>query len=190
MDPRDGDCITRCLDGHPNEYRFLVERYQGVLVSWLTGRLGNRLSAEEAVQEAFVRAWLALGRFRTGEPFFPWIAAIAVRVARETARAERRRDRRLRLVAEAGAGSATSTAVGADEPDLALRRAVDALPETDRSVVLLRYYGQCSCREVAERLGLPLGTVTKMLSRAHARLRDLLRRRGEDAGRTDRETSR
>jgi len=189
MDPRDEECIARCLDGRPNDYRFLVERYQGVLVAWLTGRLGNRLAAEEAAQEAFVRAWLGLRRYRTREAFFPWIAGFAVRVARETSRAQRRRDRRLRSVAEPGRG-ATSTAVAPHEPDLALRRAVDALPETYRNVVLLRYYGQCSCREVAERLGLPLGTVTKWLSRAHARLRDLLRRCEEDSGRADRETLR
>ena len=129
-----------------------------------------------------MRAWFALGSFRTGEPFFPWISGIAVRVAQEMWRAERRRDKRHRLAVVARPGFPVAPADGGEEPDLRLRYAVDALPEAHRSVVLLRYYGQCSCKEVAERLGLPLGTVTKRLSRAHAQLRELLRKHGEDPG--------
>ena len=92
MDPRDSACIARCLDGHPEEYRFLVERYERVLVSWLTGRLRNRLAAEEVAQEAFVRAWFALGRARTGRPSFPWVLAIAAMAHRKMS--TYRRDRR------------------------------------------------------------------------------------------------
>ena len=185
MDPRDRECIARCLDGHPEAYRLLVERYQRPLVSWLTARLRSRSAAEDVAQEAFVRAWLALGRFRTGEPFFPWLSGIAVRVAREMSRAERRRERRRRLAREAGPRSPVAPTDGGHEPDLRLRHAVDSLREAHRSVVLLRYYGQCSCKEVAQRLSLPLGTVTKRLSRAHAELRELLRRDEEDSGRAD-----
>ena len=186
MDPRDSECIARCLDGHPEAYRLLVERYQRPLVSWLTARLRNRSAAEEVAQEAFVRAWLALGRFRTRQPFFPWLSGIAARVAREMSRAERRRERRRRLAQEARARSPVAPAAdGGQEPDLRLRHAVDSLREAHRSVVLLRYYGQCSCKEVAQRLGLPLGTVTKRLSRAHAELRELLRRDEEDSGRAN-----
>ncbi len=56
----------------------------------------------------------------------------------------------------------------------ALEEAIAALPETQRRVILLRYYEQMSCREVADRLNLPCGTVTKYLSRAYARLRQSL----------------
>ena len=185
MDPRDSECIARCLDGHPEAYRLLVERYQGPLVSWLTARLRNRSAAEDVAQEAFVRAWLALGRFRTGQPFFAWLSGIAVRVAREMSRAERRRGRHHRLAGVAGPRDPVAPAEGGEKPDWRLRRAVDALREAHRSVVLLRYYGPCSCKEVAERLHLPLGTVTKRLSRAHAELRELLRRDEENSGLAD-----
>jgi len=185
MDPRDSECIARCLDGHPEAYRLLVERYQRPLVSWLTARLRNRLAAEDVAQEAFVRAWFALGCFRTRQPFFPWLSGIAVRAGQEMSRAEGRRDRHHRLAGVAGLRFPVAPADGGEEPDLRLRHAVDALREAHRSVVLLRYYGQCSCKEVAERLGLPLGTVTKRLSRAHAELRELLRRDEEDSGQAD-----
>ena len=185
MDARDSECIAHCLDGRPEEYRYLVERYQGALVSWLTGRLGNRLMAEEVAEEAFARAWFALARFRTGQAFFPWLSGIAVQVAQEMWRAKRRREKHHQSAVAAAIGSAVAPADGSEEPDLSLRQAVDALPEAHRSVVLLRYYGQYSCKEVAERLDLPLGTVTKRLSRAHAQLRNLLGQRDEDPGQAD-----
>ena len=97
-------------------------------------------------------------------------------------RAERRRDRHRRLAVVARPGLPAAAADDSEEVDLRLRDAVDALPEAHRNVVLLRYYGQCSCKEVAERLGLPLGTVTKRLSRAHAQLRQLLGKHGDDPG--------
>ncbi len=189
MDARDSECVGHCLDGRPEEYRFLVERYQRPLVSWLTGRLGNRVKAEEAAQEAFVRAWFALARFRRGQAFFPWLSGIALQVAQEMWRADRRRDTHHQSAMAATMRLGVAPAADGSE-DLRLRRAVDALAEVHRDVVLLRYYGQCSCKEVAERLGLPLGTVTKRLSRAHAELRELLGQRSEDTGQADSEVLR
>ena len=53
------------------------------------------------------------------------------------------------------------------------------LPEAYRTVILLRYYGGCSCKQIAEQLDMPLGTVTVTLSRAYALLRDALQQRAE-----------
>ena len=61
-------------------------------------------------------------------------------------------------------------------PDLALEQRVGELPEPYREIVLLRYYGGLTCAQVAEHLGMPLGTVTKYLSRSYEVLRVLLRR--------------
>jgi len=77
----DRECIEHCLDGHPDAYRHLVGRYQTVLVTYLAGHLGNREWAEEAAQEAFVRAYFALGKLRKPESFFSWLLGIAGRVA-------------------------------------------------------------------------------------------------------------
>jgi DNA-directed RNA polymerase specialized sigma24 family protein len=60
MRPPDEQCIRSCLDGQPGAFRHLVERYQTPLVRHLCGSLGNRDQAEEAAQEAFVRAYFAL----------------------------------------------------------------------------------------------------------------------------------
>ncbi|MEJ2647820.1 MAG: hypothetical protein P8016_05350 [Sedimentisphaerales bacterium] len=56
MSEKDRYYIERCLDGHPDDFRYLVQRYQGVLLANLAGKLGNRDRADEAAQETFVRA--------------------------------------------------------------------------------------------------------------------------------------
>ena len=167
MSRADRDNVVACWNGHPEAFRQLVVRYQAVLLSYLSGRFGNRDQAEEAAQETLVRAFFALRRLRKPDSFFSWLLGIANRVANEQVRTEQRHRDIARLMPQPTAGSEHS-------PDYALERAVAELPETYREVVLLRYYGRCSCAEVAEQLGIPLGTVTKQLSRAYAMLRQSL----------------
>jgi RNA polymerase sigma-70 factor, ECF subfamily len=162
----DGEYISLCLDGHPDAYRELVARYQAPLVAYMAGRLGDAALADEAAHEAFVRAYYALGKLRKRESFFPWLVGIADRVAKE----ERRfRSRHAELDESLPAPSGSSPAEVVD-----LERAVARLAEPYRETVLLCYYGGFSCAETAERLGVPLGTVTKRLSRAYAVLREKL----------------
>jgi DNA-directed RNA polymerase specialized sigma24 family protein len=157
--------IALCLDGHPEAFRLLVQRHQGSLVSYLRVRMGNWDRAAETAQESLVRAYFALSRLRKHESFLPWLIGIAERVACESSRAETRE--RLAL-SERGRIPAPAT----PPPDAALRAAVAGLPEPYREVVQMRYYGGLSCQEVAEALDLPLGTVTKRLSRAYVLLRE------------------
>ncbi len=169
----DRDCIERCLDGHPEAYRHLVGRYQAVLLSYLAGRLGDRERAEEAAQEAFVRAYFALGKLNKPESFFSWLLGIASRVAKEQQREERRHQQVAHVLGRRAADPELSN-------DYALERAVAELPELYRQVVLLRYYGGLSCGQVARQMGTPLGTVTKQLSRAYHMLRQSLRQQRSD----------
>ena len=167
MSETDKYYIERCLDGHPDDFRYLVRRYQAVLLAHLAGQLGNRDSAEEAAQETLVRAYFGLEKLRKRESFFPWLLGIASRVAKEQQRGEQRRRQIGDVLSEQASEPERSQ-------DYALERAIAALPESHRQVVLLRYYGGCSCSQVAEQLGMPLGTVTKTLSRAYAMLRESL----------------
>ncbi|UCC31320.1 MAG: sigma-70 family RNA polymerase sigma factor [Phycisphaerales bacterium] len=163
----DEQCIKLCLNSHPDAYRQLVRRYQGPLVSYLIGRLGGLERAEEAAQETFVRAFFALGKLKTPESFFSWLLGIAGRVVKEGRRAQRRS---LSVISSSPERSAAPEPAG----DYLLEEAVAGLPEKYAEVVLLRYYGELSCAEVADRLGVPVGTVTKRLSRAYGMLRDSL----------------
>jgi RNA polymerase sigma factor (sigma-70 family) len=181
MDLTDKEYVQRCRDGHPEDFRLLVHRYQGPLFSYLAGRLGDRSQAEEAAQESFVRAFLSLTKLRKPESFYSWLLGIAGRVAQEQFRSLKRRQQD-REIAE------TMMADGADnDAEYSLDEAIAVLPETYRQVILLRYYEGLSCQEVALRLDMPLGTVTKTLSRAYALLRQELQAR-ESADRTINQT--
>jgi len=165
--------IERCLDGHPNDFRYLVRRYQTVLLGYLAGKFGSRDIAEEAAQESLVRAYVGLRKLRKADSFFAWLMGIANRVAREMQRSRRNHVQ----VTEALSQTPTDS-----EPacDIGVEQAVAALPLPYRRVILLRYYGGCSCGEIAEQLDVPIGTVTKQLSRAYAMLRRLLTQRSQE----------
>lgn len=166
--------VGRCLDGHPDDFRHLVRRYQPVLLAHLAGKLGSKDSAEEAAQEALVRAYFKMDKLKKPEAFFAWLLGIAERVAMEQQRKEqvRRKREAVRLFSEDAPPPELSQ-------DYALEAAVAGLPEAYRQVILLRYYGGLSCSRIAEQLDMPLGTVTKTLSRAYALLRDALQQRQE-----------
>src|SRR5512137_2095683 len=167
----DEEYVVSSRNGCPDHFRVLVQRYQRPLFAYLSSRLGDHLRAEEAAQESFVRAFLSLKKLRKPESFYSWLLGIAGRVAKEEFRSLERR-RKDREAAE------TMLADAGDSPEeYALEEVIAALPESHRQVILLRYYEGLSCQEVAARLDLPLGTVTKTLSRAYALLRQELNAR-------------
>ena len=163
----DTDCVESCLNGHPEAFRHLLRRYQSAVLTHLTGRLGSADQAEEAAQESFVRAYFALGKLRKRGSFLPWVIGIADRVAKEHWRQQRRQRQAVRQIAPASSEPRRSA-------DVPLAQAVAQLPDAYRQVVLLRYYCGLSCSQIGEQLGVPVGTVTKQLSRAYAMLREAL----------------
>jgi RNA polymerase sigma factor (sigma-70 family) len=169
MSETDKYYIERCLDGHPDDFRYLVRRYQAVLLAHLAGKLGNKDRADEAAQEAFVRAYFNMGKLKRPDSFFPWLLGISDHVAKEHQRKEQ--IQRQREIVRSFSEEAPSTELS---QDYALEAAIAELPEAYRKVVLLRYYGEHSCNQIAQRLDMPLGTVTKTLSRAYAMLRSSL----------------
>ena len=181
----DHELVARARDGDADAFGALVARHQQAAfrVAWLIVR--DPGEAEDAVQEAFVKAWRAMPRFRVDAPFRPWILRIVSNEARNRVRSTRRRDAlTLREAAAAGAGDAApspeAAALSRDEAET-LTRALDRLPERDRMVIAYRWLLDLSEAETAEILGVRLGTVKSRLSRALRRLREEL---GEGA-RTD-----
>lgn len=168
-DLSDQEHVKRCLNGNPNDFRFLVERYQRVLFAFLVQRLdGDRSLAEDAAQESLLRAYTALRKLKKPASFHAWLLGIGGRVAHEFQRSSDR----FATVSDAPEPAAAVPAV--PEEEYHLEEAVGALPETHRRMILLRYYENLSCQEIAERLAMPLGTVTKTLSRAYGELRRIL----------------
>ena len=118
-----------------------------------------------------MRAYFGLSKLKKPGAFSSWLRSIAGRVVKETYRARARR----RQVALADCEPADTARGHDDSPDPTLARAIAELPEVYRQVILMRYYGDLSCNEVSRQLEVPLGTVTKRLSRAYALLRESLR---------------
>jgi RNA polymerase sigma-70 factor (ECF subfamily) len=169
MSDSTANSIRACLNGHPEAFKILVRRYQEPLIVHLTNRLGDREQAEDVAQESFVRAYFALENLQSPSSFYSWLLGIANRVHREQ---QRQRQRQRSALETAPPPAAERPAAESNDLDTALAE----LPEPYTQVITLRYFGGLSCHEVARQLDVPLGTVTKRLSRAYALLRTALRR--------------
>jgi RNA polymerase sigma factor (sigma-70 family) len=172
----ENDLIQRAKRGDKHAYEELVYAYQGIAFRTAYVLAGNGADAEEAAQDGFVKAWRALGRFRDGAPFRPWLLQIVANEARNRRRsAGRRAHLALRAATEHPSGDAAPSpeaALLSAQQREALLTAVNDLPEDQRSVITLRYFVGLSEQEVADTLDLPTGTVKSRTSRALERLRE------------------
>ena len=144
---------------------------------------GDAAEAEDAAQEAFVKAHAALGRFRPGAPFRPWLLRIVVNEARNRRRSAGRRTGLVLRIAEDrpadDAAPSPEAAVLADEARRDLLAALERLPHDDRLVIGCRFFLELSEAETATALDVPRGTVKSRLSRALGRLRSAMGPGGE-----------
>lgn len=170
----DSCLIAAARAGDVESYGRLVVRYESV-AHRTAFMLGAGDDTEDVVQDAFVKAYLALGRFRLGEPFRPWLLTI---VANETRNRWRRLSRRrtvtLAVVAESEAHATEPTpprVAESRETSRILGEALERLPRAQRDVVVCRYLLELSERETSQVLGVPPGTVKSRLSRGLQALR-------------------
>ena len=172
----DSTLIEAARDGDVESYGRLVERYQAV-AHRTAFALGAGDESEDVVQEAFVKAFLALGRFHATEPFRPWLLKIVVNEVRNRWRwRARHRTVELPLVGEELVSPAGSPEQAAEEQEAirSLRDAVVALPTHQREVIVCRYLLELSEAETAHVLGIPGGTVKSRLARGLAALQSAL----------------
>ena len=163
----DSDLVTAVLAGDRNAYAFLVGRYERAVHAAALEVLRNHHAAQDAAQEAFVAGYRHLARLRDAAAFGAWI----LRIARHEAVRMARQRSRMPIVEPPGDVPAPQRNGQLDESSQLLLDRVSRLPEQERVVLMLRYFGSHSVQEVAQVTGRPLGTVTKQLSRAVARLR-------------------
>ncbi len=161
--------------GDTRAYGALVEEHQNLAFRTAYLLTGSAAEAEDAVQEAFVKAYRALGRFRRGAPFRPWLLAIVANEARNRSRSAGRRERLALRAAEdphsGGAVPSPEAALLEAERREELLAAVNALGEDDRLAIACRYFLGLSEEETAAALGCRRGTVKSRTSRALERLR-------------------
>ena len=162
--------------GEAGGIRALYREYGRLVYSVAHRVLGRHELAEEAAQQTFVRAWQAADRIDVDRDPAPWLATIAKRTAIDVYRREARRP------------ASALNDVAADDPALVslppdidaldavwhVRRAIDALPGDEATVVRLQHLDGLTHNEISEELGIALGTVKSRSHRAHRKLASLL----------------
>lgn len=159
---------------NPQAYSGLVERYQHRIVTLAYRMLGDRDEAEDIAQEAFIRAYLSLPRFKYGMPWSPWIYRIATNLCLTAlTRRKAHAGRRMELMPDLDPGDP------ALEPDrlfeqrelqAQVHQAILSLPPNYRAAIVLRYIEDLSYEEIVSVLNVPVGTVKNWLFRARKTL--------------------
>ena len=164
----------RAQRGDAHAYEELVRPHEAIAfrVAYVITR--NAADAEDATQDALVKAWRALGRFRADEPLRPWLLRIVANEARNRRRSAGRRERLVLRAAEDSGEAAPSPedAVLDASQRAELLRALDELPHAAREVLACRYLLDLSEEETAAALGVRVGTVKSRSARALDKLRE------------------
>lgn len=170
----DAMLVERFRAGDEQAVREVVRRYSGPMTTVARSFLRDLHRADDAVQQALLQAWRASGNFDPTRPLGPWLFAITRRVCIDLLRVEARMP--VPRPADAGAAGASDTAAAVERAWLSweVRRAIDRLPEEERAIVRLAHLRGMSQTGIADRLGLPLGTVKSRMFRAHRRLANVL----------------
>jgi len=172
----DAELFARAQRGSIDAFEEIVNRYQQLAFRTAYVITGSAADAEEAAQDAFVKAYRALATFRTGAQPRPWLLQIVANEARNRVRSAGRRHRLELRLAEGfrpgdAAPSPEAAAVAAEDRGRILAL-LSELDENDRLVIASRYLLELDCEETAAALGIPEGTVKSRLSRALTRLRE------------------
>lgn len=180
--------VERAKRGEHDAFGRLVDEYKDKIYSYVSRMLGDPSEAEDVTQEAFVRAYRSLPRFRGASSFHTWLYRIASNLAIDVVRKRKRTeiasvslDEPLesddgeyeREVADEGGGP--EAASGTRETQIAVRRAIMELPEKLRDVMVLYELQGESYEDIAEILGVPLGTVKSRLFNARSQLKERLK---------------
>lgn len=170
----DGQIVERVLGGDVDAYALLVARYRGRLGRYALHMLGAREDAEEALQDAFVRAYRSLARCEEPEKFSAWIFSILVNRCRTTgARGSRRRQT---FVADEVAllGASEDHPAERDAWREEIGRAVQQLRPDQREAFLMKYVEELSYEEMAQLTGVGVSALKMRVARACDRLREIL----------------
>ena len=170
-------------EGDEAAFRALIDRYHDDLMRFLFRMIGDRQGAEDVFQEAFLQIHLSGATFDGSRKFRPWFFTIAANKARDLLRKKKRR-RMAELSAPVGGrdgdsgvsfvdlieveSAAPDERLTADERDAQVQRVLDSMSPTLREVLLLAYFQRLSYAQIADDLGIPLGTVKSRLHSAVA----------------------
>ena len=187
----DESLVARYVAGDRTALRTLVERYQPDLMRFLIRLTGDRQAAEDAFQETFLQLHTSAARFDTSRRLKPWLFTIAANKARDAMRKQRRQPKLGLSRPVAGDGSVEfvdlleietdhpGASLDAREQQELVDRAIGELSHPLREVLLLAYFQKLSYAQIADELGLPLGTVK---SRLHAAVAQFAKQGSQQRG--------
>ena len=170
----DASLVRRALEGDAGAFTLLVDRHLQPCLRFATRMLGSRHDAEDATQEALLRAYRALASYEPATPFRTWLFAILVNRCRTALRQRSRYVRRVVSDVDALARAASPDVGAATELRIEIERAVATLDTAQREAFLLKYVEQLSYEEIAAATGVGVSALKMRVKRACERLQELL----------------
>jgi RNA polymerase sigma-70 factor, ECF subfamily len=180
--PSDEELIERFQKGDVYAFETIVNRYKDPLLNFVYHFLGDRIDAEDVVQETFLRVYRNKHLYRNIAKFSTWIYTIAGNLAKTELR--RRKRRRLFSISQMGYDNkdydvpdtlrTADLVVDGDMKEAFIRKEIDALPVKFKEVVVLRDIDEFSYEEISDILKIPIGTVKSRVNRGRLRLQKRL----------------
>lgn len=172
----DEDLVQRVQRGDKSAFDFLVIKYQHKIIQLVNRYVKDPSEAQDVAQEAFIKAYRALGSFRGEATFYTWLYRIAINTAKNYLLSRARRNANYQVdIQEAEALENAPQLQGLETPERLLLNqeiidvisaAIDELPEEMRTAIILREFDGMSYEEIAEAMDCPVGTVRSRIFRA------------------------
>ncbi|MGQ9523313.1 MAG: RNA polymerase sigma factor [Armatimonadota bacterium] len=187
MIPEEKSLLLGAKRGDTRAFSALLELYREKVTRLAFNLTGSYEDAEDVAQEAFVKAYEAIGRYDVSRPFAPWLYRIALNQCLDYLRRRKCRPQQVTfpedtapLDTKAGVSESPEDALVRKEAEADLLAAVHELPETYRVALVLRYLDDLSYAQIAEVLNTSVANVQMRISRARQRLRERLKQRDRE----------
>ncbi len=179
----DNELVLQAARGRISSFKELVERYQAQAYSYARVMVRNSDDAYDLSQEAFIRVYRNLRKFNPAYPFKVWLFHILSNLCKNHLRQKRTRDNVMSSSDEAPDGAIPETGqpdrvYGRSEVQAQVWKAIDALPEKFREIIILSHFQEMPYDQMAEVLEIPRGSVMSRLYYARLKLREILEEMG------------